>query len=172
LWECSNVLTQKLVCPEFEAECRLDAGALQCGERAGLVMMGGEYAFLAVQKSGDSFDIVYGTSREENGKKTEDIVTVAKALDGTAASSVTFSLTLMAGPRVHMYYQLGNGIKTEVAQAASFLPSDHTWVGAKLGLFAVAGTVEAKESDSEGCAAARGYADFDYIHVKAISADE
>jgi hypothetical protein len=71
-----------------------------------------------------------------------------------------------------MYYQLGNGIKTEVAQAASFLPSDHTWVGAKLGLFAVAGTVEAKESDSEGCAAARGYADFDYIHVKAISADE
>jgi beta-xylosidase len=160
LWECSNVLTQKLVCPEFEAECQLDAGALQCGERAGLVMMGGEYAFLAVQKSGDSFDIVYGTSREENGKKTEDIVTVAKNLDGTAASSVTFSLTLVAGPRVHMYYRLGNGIKTEVAQAASFLPSDHTWVGAKLGLFAVAE------------AAARGYADFDYIHVKAISADE
>jgi beta-xylosidase len=160
LWECSNVLTQKLVCPEFEAECRLDAGALQNGERAGLVMMGGEYAFLAVQKSGDRIDIVYGISQEENGKKTEETVTVAKDLDEAAVSSVTFSLTLMAGPRVNMYYQLGNGAKTEVAQAASFLPSDHTWVGAKLGLFAVGET------------ASGGYADFDYIHVKKVNEKE
>jgi beta-xylosidase len=160
LWECSNVLTQKLVCPEFEAECRLDAGALQNGERAGLVMMGGEYAFLAVQKSGDRIDIVYGISQEENGKKTEETVTVAKDLDEASVSSVTFSLTLMAGPRVNMYFQLGNGAKTEVAQAASFLPSDHTWVGAKLGLFAV------------GEAASGGYADFDYIHVKKVNEKE
>jgi beta-xylosidase len=190
LWECSNVLTQKLVCPEFEAECQLDAGALKSGERAGLVMMGGEYAFLAVQKSGDRLDIVYGISQEENGNKTEDIVTVAQNLDGTAASAVTFSLMLMAGPRVNMYYQIGSGAKTEVAQAASFIPSDHTWVGAKLGLFAVAetanrenipenangvkepaGNVVAKVRDAEGSTAEGGYADFAYFHVKALSTE-
>jgi hypothetical protein len=77
-----------------------------------------------------------------------------------------------------------------VAQAASFLPSDHTWVGAKLGLFAVAetanrenipenangvkepaGNVVAKVRDAEGSTAEGGYADFAYFHVKALSTE-
>jgi beta-xylosidase len=156
LWECSNVLTQKLVCPEFEAECQLEVEALKEGDRAGLVMMGGTYAFLAVRRSRLGHALVYGTSQEAGKKKTEEVTTIAKL--PADAKTVRLFLTLTKGAQIHMYYQMGNCAKAEVEEAASFHPSDHTWVGAKLGIFAVADDVAGE------C----GYADFEYFRVKPV----
>lgn len=155
IWECSNVLTQKLVCPYFEAECLLDAGALMHNEKAGMVMMGGDYAYLAVKKEEDEYRIVYTVSHDEKGTKVEEEQVIAKICD---ASCVKFLIKMQEGPSFQMYYQVGSEGWTEVKEAQAFVPSDHTWVGAKLGLFSIAGTQD------NTC----GYADFSYIHVKAI----
>ena len=60
----------------------------------------------------------------------------------------------------HCYYSLTDDTDpaswTEVR--AEFTPSDHTWVGAKIGLFA--NIVGEKE--------AGGYGDFEYLHVEAL----
>lgn len=156
IWECSNVLTQKLVCPAFTAECSVDASALSNKEKAGMVMMGGEYAYLAVKRENDENLIVYTVSHEENNTKREEEITIAKIKD---VSCVKFSVEMQEGPKLKMFYQIGTDAKVEVKESAAFVPSDHTWVGAKLGLFAVA------ENEGKAC----GYADFAYIHVNAIS---
>ena len=63
------------------------------------------------------------------------------------------------GSVFHCYYSLTDDTDpaswTEVR--AEFTPSDHTWVGAKIGLFAnIVG-------DKAG-----GYGDFEYLHVEGI----
>ena len=60
------------------------------------------------------------------------------------------------GPMFFMDYSLDgdNYINVET----EFMPSDHTWVGAKIGLFA-----NVLEENAKG-----GYADFAYIHVEAL----
>lgn len=64
------------------------------------------------------------------------------------------------GSVFHCYYSLTDDTDpaswTEVR--AEFTPSDHTWVGAKIGLFAnIVGDKEAG-----------GYGDFEYLHVEAL----
>lgn len=151
IWESSNVLTQKLVCPSFQMECALDASNLKDGEKAGFVFMGGEYAYLAIKKENDQYQLVYGTSSEVHGQKIEEEHKVAQVKD---VSDVKLQLLMSEGPSVQMLYQ-ADGNTCEVKEASSFVPSDHTWVGAKLGLFALS-----KEAKKEN-----GYAEFDYIHV-------
>lgn len=153
LWESSNVLTQKLVCPEFEMECVFDTSALMNDEKAGFVLMGGEYAYLAAKRNDGHLELVYGISKEENGTKVE----IEKVIvDNIETGELKLSLTMQNGPVIQMFYE-ENGQKQEVEEAASFVPSDHTWVGAKIGLFAINSKV------AEKC----GYAEFDYIHVNA-----
>lgn len=156
LWECSNVLTQKLIAPEFEAECCLDASSLKDGEMAGFIFMGGEYAFMAVRKGPEEIEMLYGTSEENDGMKLENIKVLAKTSD---VSDIKFSVTMNEKIEIHMYYQIGQDAKHEIEEAKSFVPSDHTWVGAKLGLFAVTDDIEGEH----------GYAEFDYIRVKPLT---
>ena len=64
------------------------------------------------------------------------------------------------GSVFHCYYSLTDDTDsaswTEVR--AEFTPSDHTWVGAKIGLFA--NVIGEKELG--------GYGDFEYLHVEAL----
>ena len=55
-----------------------------------------------------------------------------------------------------MFCTLGD---EEIAVPTDFMPSDHTWVGAKIGLFA---NIFAENSIG-------GHADFEYIHVTSLA---
>lgn len=155
LWECSNVLTQKLVCPHFRAVACLDHSALGEHEQAGMVMMGGDYSYIAVRNMGGSKKLVLATSYDsEEGKKerTETITEVGE-------EKVCFIFEMKKGnstPRFKTYYQIGENKRVELKN--DFMPSDHTWVGAKIGLFA--NVLDLKEKG--------GYGDFEYIHVEVL----
>ena len=76
-----------------------------------------------------------------------------------AQNEVWFSVRMEEGPDgpvFKMYYALTKGDRVKVE--TDFMPSDHTWVGAKIGLFANIAATESKN----------GYADFEYIHVEAL----
>ena len=152
LWNNANVLTQKLVCPCFRAETKIELGGLKENGQAGLVMMGGHYAYLAARIVSGKKKLIYAQSYDgEKGMEEEtrelglkEDVTELWLRESLTEDSFTMEYSVDGE----------NYVKADT----SFFPTDHTWVGAKIGLFA--GTV----SGAEPC----GYADFDYIHVESL----
>lgn len=158
LWEESNVLTQKLVCPYFKATTCMEFAGLSDGEQAGMIMMGGHYAYLAVRVIDGTNKLIFGRAYDgEAGRIKEEIRELAD-LSG-AEDKIYFSLAMTEGengPEFKMFYSCDG--EKEIAVDTDFMPSDHTWVGAKIGLFANASGLESHE----------GFADFAYIHVKSL----
>lgn len=157
LWECANVLTQKLVCPYFDATTCLDVTGLSEKEQAGMTMMGGHYAYLAVRVINGQKTLVFAKAYDEGSEMKEAVKELAVLSD--AQNKVWFSVRMEEGPDgpvFKMYYALTKGDRVKVE--TDFMPSDHTWVGAKIGLFANIAATESKN----------GYADFEYIHVEAL----
>jgi beta-xylosidase len=193
IWRSANVLTQKLIYPCFRAEIPMDASGLKAGDRAGVVMTGGQYlaAFIELDEN-DAYHIKAVKSRGQDGDKTEDTV-----LDASFAGYLRDnSLSLEEGlksikwvmtfgepkegedlyfrnvsdgepPRLKIYLSF-EGIEKPVKGGSAaggyepemidlgvdYTPSDHTWVGAKIGIFALA-------TDK----ASGGYADFISVTV-------
>lgn len=146
LWNCANVLTQKLVCPAFTADFSIDISGLQANSRAGIVMMGGEYAALAFQKETNGLKLICFESEtikeaaeiidtKTKERKTEKILySVAVNPNITTA---TFRLNFDNQKVCRMYYRFGDDISfTEIPNC--FIPKGHTWVGAKAGIFSTA----------------------------------
>lgn len=161
LWENANVLTQKLVCPYFKATVCLHFSALSENEQAGMVMMGGDYAYIGVRMARGKKILVLGKS-EELPEGIKEKVEQLEELP-SAIQKVWISFTMEEGedgPVFSMYYSLDG--KEEINAKAEFMPSDHTWVGAKIGLFATV-----LEQKNKG-----GYADFEYIRVTSLNRNE
>jgi len=166
LWDNANVLTQKLVCPHFRAESCLRISGLLEKEQAGMVMMGGDYAYLGVRMTGGVKSLILSQSADKkdgaikaNGQSTEKeetITTLAALAREQEKVWLVFEIREMEQTTVFlMKYSLDGENYVDVP--VDFMPSDHTWVGAKIGLFA---TVLGAEVG--------GYADFEYIHVEAL----
>ena len=155
IWNNANVLTQKLVCPYFEAVTCFSTENLSENEQAGMTMMGGEYAYLAVRVSRGKRVLVYAQSVDtEDGRKEKVDVNTELPADNKQIYLKFRMEEGTSGPEFLMDYSL-DGIDFKNIKI-DFMPSDHTWVGAKIGLFA---TVLEKEAKG-------GFADFDYIRVK------
>lgn len=158
LWEEANVLTQKLVCPYFTATSCIHFDGLSEGNQAGMVMMGGHYAYIAVRVVNGSKKLVFGRAYDgENGSVREEMKELTALSDTADKVYISFVMAEgKEGPEFKMSYSL-NG-EDAVKVDTDFMPSDHTWVGSKIGLFANTSQVNNKG----------GYADFEYIHVKAL----
>ena len=161
LWECSNVLTEKLVCPYFEASACVDISALSEQEQAGMVMMGGHYAYLAVRVIRGQKRLILGKSYDSEDGMREKAEQLLVLPEGQEQVYLIFAMREGDNGSVfHCYYSLTDDTDsaswTEVR--AEFTPSDHTWVGAKIGLFA--NVIGEKELG--------GYGDFEYLHVEAL----
>ena len=146
LWDCANVLTQKIVCPAFTADFELDISGLQNGCQAGILMIGGEYSALAFRKETDGLKLIYFESEtikekadvkdtKTKERKTENIlysIPVDKSVS-TAILRINFSKNKVC----QMSYRLQN--ETFFTQIPfSSIPKDHTWTGAKTGMFSTA----------------------------------
>lgn len=133
LWGCPHVLTQKIACEAFAAQVALDASELAVGEKAGLAMIGGQYAYLAIEKTEAGQRLVYVLS---GGKAHEETVATEAPL---ASSGVTLRLTLTPidthSANAQFAYSADGETFAEIGEPYS--PARHTWVGARLGLFAM-----------------------------------
>ena len=173
LWHSSNVLTQKLVMPEFTFDAEADVSKLCDGNRAGILMMGGQYTCLYVEKEAGSYRMVLAESTGEDQTKTERVLASVQLPEecrmvkfrmvfvrpdraavsphgdvqiiNPDAEDLYYSSYDAEKPELRMYYGVNGGPMTD--STCRFTPSDHTWVGAKTGLFATA-----KRNAEEGSA--------------------
>ncbi len=162
LWDCPNLLTQKFCCPAFEAETVIDLRALRPGGRAGVCVFGGVYASLSVRLTEDGKAVLeYAESCGDSDERQERIL----CAEETAAPQkvrLLQRLTREDGEQPVMTFALAEEDGPYRPFGRSFVPSGHTWVGARLGLFALA--------DAAGTAEA-GYAVFESFSLRALPED-
>lgn len=153
LWKCGNVLTQKLSCPAFTMEAKLDVTALPLGAKAGTVMLGGQYVYLALKREEDGLYLEYVRSTGNDAGQSEEVLQRQK-FEGDERK-VRF---------VQKFF--GDGSSTMKIEGGDWMPvyrpAKATWTGAKIGLFAIADAVMKPEEYRQN-----GYVDVDYVHVTA-----
>jgi beta-xylosidase len=159
LWPVPNLLLQKLPAPAFTASTHVAATAIGAGARAGLIVFGQDYAYLAVRRRADGTrELVQARAlKAPDGAREQEAPTIALPAVGAVELRVTVreatpgrngEAGATGGALCRFAYRVNGGAWTEVG--APFEAREGRWVGAKVGVFAV------RPPES----AAGGYADF------------
>lgn len=152
LWNSSNVLSQKFPCPSFESRLLMDYSQLVEGDRAGIIVIGGEYQGLYVEKVADKYRLSYLESSGDNFDKVETVRIIKDLEDDTRTIELGMTFSSHGYSRV-MYKVEEEWIRLD----NEFSPLGAVWVGAKVGMFAV--------NDNQG--EEIGAASFEYFHLEA-----
>ena len=153
LWEAGALLTQKLPGPSFSVTTKITAAPRAVGERAGLLMFGGDYAWIGLENTAQGPRLVRVDRMGADAFKPETTTV------GLATAPASVYLRLSAEPitvsdpppgfapywpsmlrsthaKVSFSYSL-DGVSYQ-ALGAPFVSRQGRWVGAQVGLFAQA----------------------------------
>ena len=145
LWDVPNLLLQKFPAPEFTATAKLKVSAKADGAQSGLVVMGNDYARLAVEKRGDGFMLRLCTCRKAEKGSPEEVVDIAPLAalriygEGsylTHECEVYLRVTVAEGGVCTFAYST-DGKRFRKVEAEPFTASPGKWIGAKTGLFSI-----------------------------------
>jgi beta-xylosidase len=149
LWTIPNLLLQKLPAPEFQATARISFHGQAPGESAGLVVMGRDHATLAVRRADRGLELVQTrVSKGHEGGREQVVQRVS-----LASGELQLRVTVREGSMCHFAYSLDGGRWEPIGEP--FRADEGRWIGAKVGLFALAPT-GARQT---------GYADFDFFRI-------
>ncbi len=160
-WEVPNLLLQKFTAEEFTATTKLTFTAKEDGDRAGIIVMGWNYAYLGFEKQGDKVVLVQGTCKDAEQKTPEmltklakfDFDKVYKVGSFNYLKDIYFRTKVEKGGKCTFLYSFDN--KKFIAAGEQFTARQGKWIGAKVGLFAV------KPFNSGN----RGWVDIDWFRV-------
>ena len=190
IWKSANVLTQKIIYPEFTAVIKADLSKLGDGDRAGVCMTGGQYITAYLKNTDGTFYIKTAMSEGGDADKQEkesfnvplgDMCKKLGVSEDYALSHVIFRMRFVlsghddkkeslyyrnvsftqgeSAPRLRIEIGFGDA-ESDAAFTdleADYVPSDHTWVGAKIGIYALG---------NGKVGGASGYADFADVTVR------
>ena len=148
-WPVPNLLLQKFPAPEFTVTTKLDFNLLAIGEKAGLIVMGMDYAHLAVKRTPAGFRLVK-TVCQDAPKGNAEIV---EAETPVAGGSVFLRLKVGAGVVCH--FSFSHDGEKFLALGEKYTARKGVWIGAKLGLFCLSAE-----------AGGNGHADFDWFRLE------
>lgn len=150
LWEMPSLLLQKLPAPAFVATTQIDASGLRTGERAGLVVMGLDYAYLAVRRSERGLTLAQAAcAHADEGTRETDLASVP-----VRAGSLLLRVAVREGAACRFSFSRDGRAFEPIGPA--FVARPGLWVGAKVGLFAQGPAV----------GGAPGHADFAWFRVE------
>lgn len=164
LWNCPNVLTQKMVCPEFTLRTRLDASGLARGERAGLLAVGDGYAALELFRGSSGLTVRYIQSEKTEAGMSETVLREWKGAADREELTLSLSIELKdrgGAPAVCASFFFETEEHRTYASDRAYEMSPHTWVGAKTGLYAVSDAGEGG-----------GWADFAWVRCEREKEEE
>lgn len=152
LWMTPNLLLQKFPSPEFTATTKLSLFPEEAtsGKRAGLIVMGTDYAALSLVFE----DGKYYIQRSESigAIEGEKEVVMDKIL--SKSNQVYFRVEVV-GPKGECQFSYSDNGRRFKEIGEPFYAQPGKWIGAKVGIFSVS-TLESKRG---------GYADFDWFRV-------
>jgi len=149
-WDVPNLLLQKFPADAFTATAKVTFHALDDQDQTGLIIMGADYAYLAVRKHGDKLSLAQVIcNRADQGRPEQDHGAVEVSGD-------TFYLRAAVSPGAECRFSYATDGKTFTAIGEPFTAKPGRWIGAKVGIFAL-GATSAREF---------GYADYDWFRVE------
>ena len=149
LWDAPLVLLQKLTGPAFTATTSVELGASAPGTRAGLVVMGRDYAYLALETTaGGTRALVVVCRNADAGGREIEIATLP--LD-----SSTGQLRLSVDEAALGRFSFSRDGNRFEPLGEAFAVRRGAWVGARAGLFALSPAAETRPA----------HADFDWFRV-------
>lgn len=153
LWPAANLLLQKFPAPDFKVTTKLsyttEFGAWE-GKKAGLIIMGNDYAYIAISKNAKGFAISQAVCKNAADNTPEDILEEQPI----NRSSVYLRVTVSA-PNARCQFSYSEDGKDFKDIGKSFLAKPDKWIGAKTGIFCI---------DNSNVRTG-GYADFDWFRV-------
>ncbi len=160
LWDVAALMLQKLPAPAFSATSRLDLHAKKAGEVAGLIIFGMDYAYVGIQKTRHGFRLIQNVCRKADKGSPEQTIDSVDVKGPTVTFRVDVKPEnpeeIIPKVRCSFSYSLDGASYARIGEV--FVAREGVWVGAKVGLF----------SSAPARAAAAGYADVDWFHVRAI----
>ena len=144
-WEVPNLLLQKFPAPKFTATAKLKVSAKSDGSQSGIIVMGNDYARLAVEKCGEQFAVRLYTCRNAEKGASEQMTETAVLQPSERygeGSYLTFGCEIYLRVRVCdggscSFEYSTDGRKFRKMDAAAFTVSAGKWIGAKVGLFSI-----------------------------------
>ena len=150
LWYAPNLLLQKFPAPHFSAVTTLKLNSLNRRERAGLVIMGESYAYIAVEKTAKGYKISQCTGDNNNcGGNPKEIGT-----SDIGKNSVWFKVEVDPDAKCKFYFSPDG--KNFSPLGNEFNAKRGKWIGAKVGIFCVNPAMEKS----------KGFADFDWFRIE------
>jgi beta-xylosidase len=135
LWDCPQTLTQKIVCPAFTVDTGVDVAKLHEGAQAGLALIGGQYAGVALRVTADGVRVDYIHSAGVNKAETvRESVYLAK---NTHHVSLRMTLTPTGYDQAETVFSWSTDGQDYETIGQPFSPERGTWVGARPSLFAM-----------------------------------
>jgi beta-xylosidase len=146
LWATPNLLMQKFPAPEFTATAFVDASRLREGERAGLVVMGADYAYAGLLREGGRLRALRATALEAESGVGERLEPGPYLGD----RDLRLRVRVTEGAWCHFEASVGGARFSRLG--SPFQTREHRWVGVRIGLFAsapagqrAAGSVDVRE---------------------------
>lgn len=150
LWNIPNLLLQKFPAPGFTTTTKVTFHAQTDGDSAGLVIMGVDYAYLALTRRSGNLDITQVVCKDaEHGSSESEIA------EATARSDTAY-LRAHVAPGGLVTFSYSSDGTNFLPIGEPFQAREGRWIGAKIGLFAT----------RSGPAREYGYADFDWFRME------
>ncbi len=143
-----QVLTQKFPLEKFIFTAKMEFKPSSIGERAGIVILGREYAALCLVSGKNE---IYLNRVDGFIADKAEIVTHSQRVN---TNEIYFRVTVFEKARCELSYSFDNEKFIQIGN--DFFAQPNIWVGAKLGLFAC------------GVSESYGYTDFDWVRVEAL----
>ena len=148
-WGAPNLLMQKFPAEEFTAVAKMEFKPRLDGEKAGLIIMGMDYAYISLVKKADGIYLVQAVCKQADKKGQEKETVIGRFNANIIYLKVKVDRNAVCN---FSYSENGNDYKDV---GGSFTAQPGRWIGAKLGVFCTRLT---RTNDS-------GYADFDWVRV-------
>ncbi len=162
LWGAPNLLLQKFPAPNFKATTKLTFHPFKRQERAGLVVMGQDYAAVTIDSVNNGLSLNYVVNKDVSKGGAETVRKSIPLSTRTVYLRVEVKMTEFLNkanilqPRAHCVFSYSLDGKKFTEIGGDFEAWEGKWIGAKVGIFAQR---PQRLNDS-------GYADFDWFRIE------
>ncbi|OGU28105.1 MAG: glycoside hydrolase [Ignavibacteria bacterium GWA2_54_16] len=168
LWNVANLLLQKMPAPSFSATTKLDFMPQFEGEKAGLVVFGMDYASITIEISDDGYRIVQTICTKAESGSSEVVVASASVSTTVFATNLFLRVTVRPEsekeivPKVLCSFSYSVDGEEYTTLGKEFVAREGQWVGAKVGVFTLAGANANR----------LGFTDFDWFRIEAAGGEK
>ncbi len=154
-WDIPSLLLQKLPAPEFTATMKITAVLHNEGDKCGLIMMGWDYAYIALEKTTTGYVVELQKCIDAEQENKEEEIERIK-LDNLNTDIKYNYLTRLENLEFYFRVQVRNGGMCNFSYSkdgVKFMPIGETfqarqgkWIGAKTGMFILNKTLNTQRS--------------------------